>query len=101
MNAADSGQWTVDCPRDSLQPTLSSRLWEIQILTKPSVSLTSWPAACFSWCAARWGLRADGSGTRSRLWWETPSHRCNRSPGPGGRLHLRVGQSVGGGCQPV
>lgn len=50
--------------------------------------LTWWPAACSSACAARWGPRAAGSGTRSRLWWETPSRRCSRSPGPGGPPHL-------------
>lgn len=59
-----------------------------QNLIRRSIKLTLSPAACFSACAARWGRRAAGWGTRWLLWWETPSRRCNRNPGPGGRLHL-------------
>lgn len=61
-------------------------------LIKRSIKLTLSPAACFSACAAHWGLRAAGSDTRSRLWWGTLSHRCNRNPAPGGPLHLEEGR---------
>lgn len=67
-----------------------------QNLIKRSIKLTLSPAACFSACAARWGPRAAGWDTRSRLWWETPSRRCNRNPGPGGPLHLGEGREEGG-----
>lgn len=65
---------------------------------KRSIKLTLSPAACFSACAARWGRRAAGSGTRSRPWWGTPSRRCSRNPAPGGPLHLGRG---GGGTSVV
>lgn len=64
-------------------------------LINRSIKLTLSPAACFSACAARLDPRAAGWGTRSRLWWETPSRRCNRNPGPGGPLHLEGGREGG------
>lgn len=82
---------SIWCSADSLYPVWEKtpiKAMREQNLIKRSIKLTLSPAACFSACAARWGPRAGGWGTRSRLWWETPSRRCNRNPEPGGPLHL-------------